>query len=209
MRKHAVIAALALVSAFATAHQVQAKTAPPGIIVCDKQGCRPESPPPAASRAGRRERNASRTARHSRRSREAHQRASYGVSGSAILDQFKLTPRQRQSVGALAAEINRKLARWVRKTGNCAGGREELATYYSSGRRTANGERFNPHGLTVAMRSRTFGGHFRITNPHNGRSVVVRHNDFGPATIADLDLSLGAARALGMRSSSYVCVSRL
>ena len=111
---------------------------------------------------------------------------------------------------ALVAAINAKLKRWVHPTGHCLlGTRELLATYYDQGTRTASGERFHPDGLTVAMKSHAFGGRFRIVNPRNGRAVVVRHNDYGPATIADLDLSRGAFRALGLTTSSYVCVGDL
>ena len=108
----------------------------------------------------------------------------------------------------LIATINWKLRRYVHPTGRCgAGEREQLATYYWQGRRTATGARFNPHGLTAAHRRLPFGTRLRVTNPHNGRSVVVRINDRGPYTIADIDLALGAARALGIRQSSYVCIS--
>jgi len=108
---------------------------------------------------------------------------------------------------SLVAHINAKLKRWVRPTGKCPlGYSERLATYYWQGSRTANGERFYPDGLTVALRSRNFGQHLHVINPHNGRAVTVRHNDFGPATIAHMDLSRGAAHALGMRASIYVCV---
>lgn len=110
----------------------------------------------------------------------------------------------------LVETINAKLRRWVRATGNCGGSREWLATFYGfeSGRHTASGERFNPLGLTAAHNTLPFGTVLYVTNPHNGLSVTVRVTDRGPATIADIDLSLGAARAIGLRQSSYVCVSR-
>lgn len=79
MRKHAVFAAFAIVSALAIPHQVQAKAAP-GIIVCDRQGCRPESPPRAAGRAASDATKASRTTRHSGQSHKAHPEPSLAVS---------------------------------------------------------------------------------------------------------------------------------
>ena len=51
----------------------------------------------------------------------------------------------------------------------------------TSGVLTASGERFREKGLTCALRRRDFGKLNRVTNLENGRSVVVRHNDFGPA----------------------------
>lgn len=107
---------------------------------------------------------------------------------------------------SLVATINAKLARWVHPTGKCAGASEQLATFYWQGQRTATGERFNPHGLSAASRHLPFGTRLTIRNPHNGRSVSVVINDRGPYTNATLDLSLGAAKALGLRQSSYVCV---
>jgi rare lipoprotein A len=69
---------------------------------------------------------------------------------------------------------------------------------FESGNRTANGERYDPWGLTAAHRTLPFGTIVTVT--YEGRSVTVRINDRGPAawTGRDIDLSLGAATALGM-----------
>ena len=73
------------------------------------------------------------------------------------------------------------------------------------GHRTASGEEFNPDGKTVAHRSLPFGTCLIVGNPRTGRTVVVRVNDRGPFTKGvTLDLSLGAARAIGMRSTQSV-----
>lgn len=101
--------------------------------------------------------------------------------------------------------------RYVKKTGNCAG-QEVLASHYSSGKRTATGERFDANGNTAAARTWPLGTHLTVTNPHNGRSLTVRINDTGPWGIAyakgaRLDLARGAAARLGMRGAQYVCVS--
>jgi rare lipoprotein A len=101
--------------------------------------------------------------------------------------------------------------RYVKRTGNCAG-QEVLASYYWTGRSTASGERFNSNGNTAAARTWPLGTTLTVTNPHNGRSLVVRINDTGPYGIAyrmgaRLDLARGAAQRLGMRGSQYVCVA--
>lgn len=74
------------------------------------------------------------------------------------------------------------------------------ASYYGSesGTTTASGEPFDPQGLTAAHRSLPFGT--RLLVRHEGRGVVVTVNDRGPAewTGHDLDLSEGAARAIGL-----------
>ena len=68
-----------------------------------------------------------------------------------------------------------------------------------AGRATASGERFDPHGLTAAHRTLPFGSKVRVTNPRNGKSVVVRINDRGPFSGNRLiDLSRGAAEEIGI-----------
>lgn len=78
----------------------------------------------------------------------------------------------------------------------------QLASWYGfeSGNRTANGERYDPWGMTAAHRTLEFGVLVRVTRSDTGASVVVRINDRGPAlwTGREIDLSLGAATHLGM-----------
>ena len=58
---------------------------------------------------------------------------------------------------------------------------------------TANGERYNAYGRTVAHKWLPFGTKLEVTNQRNGASVVVRVNDRGPYIRGrDLDLSYGA-----------------
>lgn len=45
---------------------------------------------------------------------------------------------------------------------------------------TASGERFNDNALTCALPHHRFGKFYKVTNLNNGKSVIVRHNDFGP-----------------------------
>ena len=67
------------------------------------------------------------------------------------------------------------------------------------GRKTANGERFDQMAYTVAHKSMKFGTLLKITNPKNGRSIVVRVNDRGPYIEGrELDLSKAAAHELGL-----------
>src|SRR5689334_1967020 len=77
-----------------------------------------------------------------------------------------------------------------------------VASYYGneSGSRTASGQRFNQNAMTCAHRSLPFGTKLRVT--HGGRSVVVTVNDRGPFIRGRvLDLSTGAARAIGLTSA--------
>ena len=83
-----------------------------------------------------------------------------------------------------------------------------FASYYKSGKVTANGERFNPHGLTAAHRSLPFGTRVKVTNLRNGRSVIVRINDRGPFIRGRImDLSLGAAQVVGLTASGVARIS--
>ena len=89
------------------------------------------------------------------------------------------------------------------------------ASFYSkraTGSRTANGERLHHDSLTCAHRSYPFGTLLRVTNVMNGKQVVVRVNDRGPFRKGRIiDLSWGAARAIGMISQGIapVTVERL
>jgi rare lipoprotein A len=90
-----------------------------------------------------------------------------------------------------------------------------IASYYGNGfagSRTASGETFDPGQLTAAHRTLPFGSHVRVTNPANGRSVVVRINDRGPFHGGRvIDLSRFAAEKLGIvaRGSGRVELSVL
>jgi rare lipoprotein A len=101
--------------------------------------------------------------------------------------------------------------KYVKRSGNCAG-QEILASSYSSGKRTASGERFDANANTAAARTWPIGTSLTVTNPKNGRLVIVRINDTGPWGIAyrmgaRLDLARGAAQRIGMHGSQYVCIA--
>jgi len=89
----------------------------------------------------------------------------------------------------------------VAYTGTCD------ASYYDQGKRTANGEAFNPDGLTAAHRNLPFGSEVRVTNVANGKSVVVRINDRGPFVSGRcLDLSRGSFQAIANLGSGVIDV---
>ena len=67
------------------------------------------------------------------------------------------------------------------------------------GKYTANGEVYDQMALTAAHKYLSFGTLLKITNPKNGKSVIVRINDRGPYIEGrELDLSKGAAIELGI-----------
>ena len=81
-------------------------------------------------------------------------------------------------------------------------------SWYKHGRVTANGEKFNPNALTVAHRTLPFNTLVRLTNPETHKSIVVRVNDRGPFVRGrEFDLTIGAARALGIIDEGVVKLS--
>ena len=84
------------------------------------------------------------------------------------------------------------------------------ASYYAdklAGRKTANGERYDPRQLTAAHRTLAFGTIVEVARS-DGRSVRVRINDRGPfAEARVIDLSRRAAEQLGMIRAGVVDVT--
>lgn len=75
-----------------------------------------------------------------------------------------------------------------------------LASYYGYGKAAKSGE------LTCAHRTRPFGSVLRVS--YSGRTIQCRVNDRGPFIRGRIvDLSVPAARALGMMSAGVVRVS--
>ena len=76
---------------------------------------------------------------------------------------------------------------------------EGIASFYTEGTKTANGEKFNTHDLTAAHPTLPFGTRLRVTNVTTGQAVTVRVNDRGPYIQGRIvDVSYSAADALGM-----------
>lgn len=77
-----------------------------------------------------------------------------------------------------------------------------VASWYQMGTRTANGEAYNPDGLTAAHRSLPFGTIVEVKNLANGRTARLRINDRGPFVGGRIiDVSRGGARKLGLMGS--------
>ncbi len=76
------------------------------------------------------------------------------------------------------------------------------------GNYTACGEVYRPGTLTAAHRSLPCGTRVRVTNGHNGRSVVVRINDRGPFIGGRvLDMGEGAATQLNMKQAGVIPIT--
>ena len=116
-------------------------------------------------------------------------------------------PIVNKSIASLSYRIGPKTAQPINRTAQSALDRvvatqTGTASWYASesGTKTANGERFDPSGLTAAHRNLPFGTKVRVTSLTTGKMVVVRINDRGPVnTNRMIDVSAGAASAIGIK----------
>lgn len=97
------------------------------------------------------------------------------------------------------------------ETGKPTGVQTGFATWYGAdhdGGPTASGERFNKNAMTAAHRTLPLGTRVRVTNQHNGHSVILRINDRGPYGKKShiIDVSEAAARKLDMIEAGVVPV---
>lgn len=86
-----------------------------------------------------------------------------------------------------------------------------LATYYHrkfEGRRTTSGAKYRAKKFTAAHRTLPMGTMVKVTNPDNGKSVVVKVNDRGPySKKLAIDLSERAAKQIGIYRKGIAKVS--
>jgi rare lipoprotein A (peptidoglycan hydrolase) len=91
----------------------------------------------------------------------------------------------------------------VRHTRESRASQIGIASWYGKqydGKITASGEPFDMYDFTAAHRSLPFGTYVRVTNPRNGRAVIVRINDRGPLVKGRLiDISYSAACVLDLQ----------
>lgn len=84
------------------------------------------------------------------------------------------------------------------------------ATFYSNrlhGHHTSDGGRYHKDSLTCAHRNYPFGTLLQVTNPQNGKSVIVKVTDRGPySRRLMIDLSYRAAKEIGIVASGYAVV---
>jgi rare lipoprotein A (peptidoglycan hydrolase) len=131
-----------------------------------------------------------------------------GAFGGQQPQQQQKVTRGKRGSNIQSNDTNDWSASW---TDHGHGGSHMVASFYGHGehlsRHTASGAVFNPHGYSAAHRTFPFGTHLRVCH-HGCVTVVV--NDRGPFVRGrSLDLSYGAARAIGMGSTSSVTVERL
>jgi rare lipoprotein A len=129
------------------------------------------------------------TAKASPRAAASAHRVRVIAGAATILAAFAITT----AAPAEANEGHRRIAAKIAAASKPAPGARSFsgqASYYGSesGSRTASGARYNPNGLTAAHRTLPFGTQVRVTI--NDRGPFIRGRV--------LDLSVGAARAIGI-----------
>lgn len=85
-----------------------------------------------------------------------------------------------------------------------------VASWYGRqfhGKPTASGEVFDMNAMTAAHASLPLNCYIKVTNKDNGRSVVVKVNDRPFDSSRVLDLSYGAAKAIGLTQKGLGNVS--
>jgi rare lipoprotein A (peptidoglycan hydrolase) len=117
------------------------------------------------------------------------------------------------SISAKAVSFDEMILSPINMGEYYAASKSVRASLYGAGEpansHTACGQRFNPKGLYAAHRSLPCGTRLRVS--YNGRSIHVTVNDRGPAawTGKSIDLTSGAARALGFPGEGHVEIARV
>ena len=124
----------------------------------------------------------------------------FGLAGFAVLGLLSST--QMASATRLPSRHHIPVLHHYTLTG--------IASWYGdheAGRPTANGETFDPAGLTCASLVIPIGSIVHVTNLQNGSSVRLRVNDHGPYIKPRiLDLTVAAAKRLGFLDQGLTVV---
>jgi len=153
--------------------------------------------------------DATKTADDGRNYPVSEQDANAGAAAAAASDtsgEFGLFSGEGETRGALAGPSLSQELPWTPPPPDVSHFRQVgSASWYGkkfAGRRTASGERYDMFAMTAAHRSLPMAAYVKVTNPVNGKSVVVRINDRGPFRgHRIIDLSLAAATALDLQDS--------
>jgi hypothetical protein len=132
-----------------------------------------------------------------------------GNDGSSFKPLLAVLQKWRWSVLLMALLACDPIGARAEQQANWAG-ESGYASYYGrahQGRRTAFGARFDQGKLTAAHPWLPFGSHVRVTVAGTGRSVIVTITDRLYSDHRVIDLSLAAARSLGIVAQGVAMVS--
>lgn len=136
------------------------------------------------------------------RSKEYFPSSKYGPASARVVNDGEPVPKGggRELVGNSYSVAGKRYTPYNKPVGYTQVG---LASWYGSafhGRRTANGEVYDRHGISAAHPTMPLPAYARVTNMLNNRSMIVRVNDRGPFHSSRvMDLSQSAADALAFR----------
>lgn len=139
-----------------------------------------------------------------RKSKEigAFPESKYGPASRRVIAEGQEVPKGggRQLIGKTYSVAGKRYTPYEKPTGYTAVG---TASWYGEafhGRRTANGEIYDRHGISAAHPTMPLPAYARVTNVLNGRSIIVRVNDRGPYHGGRImDVSQKTADALAFR----------
>ncbi len=106
----------------------------------------------------------------------------WGTASPRVVADGEAVPRGggRDHVGRPYTVAGRRYTPHVKPEGYSRVG---MASWYGAafhGRKTANGEVYDRHGISAAHPTMPLPSYARVTNTQNGRSIIVRVNDRGP-----------------------------
>jgi rare lipoprotein A len=126
----------------------------------------------------------------------------YGPASQRVVAEGEEVPKGggRQLIGKTYSVAGKRYTPYDKPVGYTAVG---LASWYGEafhGRRTANGEVYDRHGISAAHPTMPLPAYARVTNTLNNRSIIVRVNDRGPYHGGRvMDVSQKTAEALAFR----------
>jgi rare lipoprotein A len=132
----------------------------------------------------------------------AFPQAKYGPASPRVVAEGQDVPKGggRQMIGKTYTVAGKRYTPYDKPVGYTAVG---TASWYGEafhGRRTANGEVYDRHGISAAHPTMPLPAYARVTNMLNNRSIIVRVNDRGPYHGGRLmDVSQKTAEALAFR----------
>lgn len=132
----------------------------------------------------------------------AFPQSKYGPASPRVVAEGEEVPKGggRQLIGKTYSVAGKRYTPYEKPVGYTAVG---TASWYGEafhGRRTANGEVYDRHGITAAHPTMPLPAYARVTNTLNNRSIIVRVNDRGPYHGGRvMDVSQQTAEALAFR----------
>ena len=126
----------------------------------------------------------------------------YGPASARVVEEGQPVPKGggRQLIGRSYTVAGKRYTPFDKQVGHTLVG---TASWYGEafhGRRTANGEVYDRHGISAAHPTMPLPAYARVTNVVNNRSIIVRVNDRGPFHGGRvMDVSQRTAEALAFR----------